>query len=164
MTPAIEKLRESLDAKLSEIADIGESMRSVDEGAATIAGLFDSPDALAGGRALLEGVLASDGGEQPFAIGPSWPDPTAITQALFLLLGRDHVEKQARALLTARMGSHTPLSAGERSAQLAKLRRELRELEVREEREILKAEGNGFIPRRAEADAKVILGVWATDL
>lgn len=165
MTASIEKIRAAIAAKLLEIDDVGEAMRSPAEGVQAIVGLFDSPNGLAAGRALLEGTLAADGGERPFSIGPNWPDPLAVSQALFLLLGRDHVEKQARALLTARMGSHTPLNAGERAERLAKLRRELREMELAEERLLLKAEASGgFIPRRAEADPKIILEVWTTDL
>lgn len=158
----IDQLRAAIEAKASAIDAALNAQREVAEAVNDVLSHYDR---VAADDNFLSGVLASDGGEYAFALGASIDPAHAGRDArtLLLLIGRDHIEKQARKYLEGRAKNQPAgLSRSERTTRIARLKSELRDLELAEERMIIMTEGpGGFIPRRPEADPKIILEVWS---
>ncbi len=163
----LETVRTEIEAKLQEIETLAIGLRTVDEAVAEILAAFDRNLAESGGIGAIHGTLFDNSGVAPFVVGGLYSEnPAADAQVLFALMGREAVERQARALLTAHAKNFGPgLTKAQRTKQMADFKDELHKLELEEERTILQLEGaDGFKPRRREADPVIILEAWRAHL
>ena len=165
--PKLDSIRSQIAHRRTEIEFVASAPRTVDEGVATILHHFDEIAESSAGALRLGDALSAHDDVARFSFGsPYSPDPQGDRELVLLLLGRKHVETQARAALTARAANQPAgLSADERRKRVASLKAEIEKLEIDEEKLILQLEGaNGFIARRHDSDARIILKTWQENL
>lgn len=96
----------------------------------------------------------------PGAAGDPGATPHDIWGVLRVILGDEVILKGIERYVAGREGKR--LSIEKRNAMLAHIDKEIRHLEVREEKAILELEDMGFtVLRRADVNGKVLLEVWA---
>jgi hypothetical protein len=173
MSPKLETLRADIEKAQCAIDATEAAPKPVDEAIEAIMAAYDrNLETSFGASAIYELLFEQDplAGPAPFSIDHSYVElqqqPGKSTQILFALMGRAAVEAQARHVLSQHAARFGPgLPAEQRAAQRAELKAKLRKLEFDEEKLIISLESSGdFVPRRREADPKIILEVWKATL
>lgn len=169
MSAKLEAIRSDIETHLSAIEALTYTPRTIDEALAIILAQYDRNVTESAGLAMIHGTLFDTEGVRPFGDGAGFQateHPGVDAQLLFALMGRDAVERQARALLTQYAAKFPAgVTTQQRKDQMADLKAKLRKLECEEEKLILSLEtGDTFIHRRRDADPKIILEVWSAHL
>ena len=95
-----------------------------------------------------------------FRVGGSADLPDLTWEGVILLLGVEEVEKRLLKLNMAEPGERG-LPLAQREKRLAELQAKLEQLEIDEEREVLRLKAEGHrVPRRADVRADLLLGLW----
>lgn len=94
-------------------------------------------------------------------IGRSFAHAIEIDANMLAALGRQDLERQARAYLASIADDAIAVGADEREKKLTRIAKKRAELEAAAERETMVLEDSGFfVVRPAELDARAILKLW----
>ena len=164
-TSKLDQIRSQIAHRQAEIEFVASAPRSVDEAVAVVMAEYDR---VTSNSLRLSDALAghTDGVPGFFFSSIFFPDAQGDIHLLLQLIGREHIEKQARKFLaTAASKQPAGLSAADRAARIASLKAEIAKLEIDEEKTILQLEADGgFVARRHDADPKIILAAWRENL